>query len=107
MSNRCCLLLLLVLATLVLGRLSSLRPFQLRGIFQGDLVKPEPGELERNEALFIDVRDLLSVDRETCSFHDYQMPIDHFNNKTSLTFKTRYWINDTYYKPGGPVFCKS
>ena len=106
MNNRCCLLLLLVLATPVLGRLSSLRPFQLRANFHGDLVKQEPREVERNEAAFIDVRELLSVDRRTCSFND-QMPIDHFNNKTSLTFKNRFWINDTFYEPGGPVFCKS
>ena len=32
------------------------------------------------------------------------MPIDHFGN-TSATFPNRYWINSTYYKPGGPVFC--
>ncbi|KAI0074677.1 hypothetical protein K474DRAFT_1601127 [Panus rudis PR-1116 ss-1] len=32
-----------------------------------------------------------------------EMPIDHFDNKTSATFQNRYWVNDTYYKPGGPV----
>ena len=32
-----------------------------------------------------------------------QMPIDHFGN-TSGTFKNRYWVNDTYYEAGGPVF---
>ncbi|KAM5544287.1 hypothetical protein V8D89_001947 [Ganoderma adspersum] len=31
------------------------------------------------------------------------MPLDHFAN-TSGTFKNRYWVNDTYYKMGGPVF---
>ncbi|THU93213.1 peptidase S28 [Dendrothele bispora CBS 962.96] len=35
------------------------------------------------------------------------MPLDHFSN-TSLngtsTFQNRYWINATYYEPGGPVF---
>ena len=34
------------------------------------------------------------------------MPLDHFGNATG-TFKNRYWVNDTYYKPGGPVFCAS
>ena len=32
------------------------------------------------------------------------MPIDHFDNTTSETFRNRYWINATYYVPGGPVF---
>ena len=31
------------------------------------------------------------------------MPLDHFAN-TPSTFKNRYWVNDTYYKIGGPVF---
>ncbi|EMD39403.1 hypothetical protein CERSUDRAFT_93435 [Gelatoporia subvermispora B] len=43
------------------------------------------GETAANDALFFD------------------MPLDHFGN-TSGTFKNRYWINDTYYKSGGPVF---
>ncbi|KAI0352085.1 peptidase S28 [Trametes cingulata] len=33
----------------------------------------------------------------------FEMPLDHFGN-TKGTFKNRYWVNDTYYKPGGPVF---
>ncbi|OCH89254.1 hypothetical protein OBBRIDRAFT_732955 [Obba rivulosa] len=45
----------------------------------------ERAETTENEALFFD------------------MPLDHFGN-TSGTFMNRYWINDTYYKPGGPVF---
>ncbi|KAI0730928.1 serine carboxypeptidase S28-domain-containing protein [Earliella scabrosa] len=43
------------------------------------------GETAPNEALFFD------------------MPLDHFGG-TPGTFKNRYWINDTYYQPGGPVF---
>ncbi|EJD00034.1 peptidase S28 [Fomitiporia mediterranea MF3/22] len=31
------------------------------------------------------------------------MLLDHFGNSTE-TFKNRYWINGTYYEPGGPVF---
>ena len=34
------------------------------------------------------------------------MPIDHFGNTTG-TFKNRYWINTTYYEPGGPVFSET
>lgn len=38
------------------------------------------------------------------------MPVDHFHNESkyaphsSGTFNNRYWFDDTYYKPGGPVF---
>ncbi|KAH7868097.1 uncharacterized protein C8R40DRAFT_1178208 [Lentinula edodes] len=35
------------------------------------------------------------------------MPLDHFANSTDdgvTTFQNRYWINATYYEPGGPVF---
>lgn len=36
------------------------------------------------------------------------MPIDHFSNgNDTRTFRNRYWINQTYYQPGGPVFCKT
>ncbi|RPD58936.1 peptidase S28 [Lentinus tigrinus ALCF2SS1-6] len=33
----------------------------------------------------------------------FDMPLDHFGGING-TFKNRYWINDTYYKRGGPVF---
>ncbi|TFK48520.1 peptidase S28 [Heliocybe sulcata] len=33
----------------------------------------------------------------------FDMPIDHFGN-ASGTYPNRYWVNATYYKPGGPVF---
>ncbi|EIN06329.1 peptidase S28 [Punctularia strigosozonata HHB-11173 SS5] len=33
----------------------------------------------------------------------FQMPFDHFGNNSG-TFQNRYWINDTYYEKGGPVF---
>lgn len=33
-----------------------------------------------------------------------QIPIDHFDVEDSRTFSNRYWINDTFYKSGGPVF---
>lgn len=33
----------------------------------------------------------------------FDQPIDH--NDTSIgTFKQRYWVDDRFYKPGGPVF---
>lgn len=33
------------------------------------------------------------------------MPLDHFSNSTQ-SFKNRFWVNSTYYKAGGPVFCE-
>jgi Serine carboxypeptidase S28 len=32
------------------------------------------------------------------------MPVDHFNDHDTRTYKNRYWINDTYYQEGGPIF---
>jgi hypothetical protein len=38
------------------------------------------------------------------------VPVDFFHNETRYephsneTFNLRYWFDDTYYKPGGPVF---
>ncbi|KAK1765193.1 serine carboxypeptidase S28-domain-containing protein [Phialemonium atrogriseum] len=31
------------------------------------------------------------------------IPVDHFNTTDTRTFDNRYFVNDTYYKPGGPV----
>ncbi|CZR68601.1 uncharacterized protein PAC_18500 [Phialocephala subalpina] len=33
-----------------------------------------------------------------------QIPIDHFNMSDTRRFTNRYWMNDTYYRKGGPVF---
>ncbi|XP_054157912.1 putative serine protease K12H4.7 [Oppia nitens] len=34
----------------------------------------------------------------------FDQRLDHFNTSDSRTFKQRYFINDKYYKTGGPVF---
>ncbi|KAJ9134307.1 Peptidase S28 [Pleurostoma richardsiae] len=31
------------------------------------------------------------------------MPVDHFDSSDTRVYNNRYWVNDTYYKPGGPV----
>jgi hypothetical protein len=42
--------------------------------------------------------------------YTFDQPIDHFQTSpryapnTNATFKQRYWFDDTYYKPGGPIF---
>ena len=33
------------------------------------------------------------------------IPIDHFNPNDHRTYKNRYWMNDTYYEKGSPIFC--
>lgn len=33
-----------------------------------------------------------------------ELPIDHFNQSDIRTFSNRYWMNDTHYRNGGPVF---
>ena len=43
-----------------------------------------------------------STDFETLTVV-FQMPLDHFGT-TAGTFKNRYWVNASYYEPGGPVF---
>lgn len=41
--------------------------------------------------------------------YNFSVPVDHFHNETKYEphsddfFDLRYWIDDTYYKPGGPV----
>lgn len=32
------------------------------------------------------------------------LPLDHFNATDTRQFSNRYWINSTFYSPGGPVF---
>lgn len=36
--------------------------------------------------------------------YNFSMPLDHFNASDPRTFNNRYYLNDTYYKPGGLVF---
>lgn len=42
--------------------------------------------------------------------HNISVPVDFFHNETRYephsndSFNLRYWFDDTYYKPGGPVF---
>ncbi|KIW00140.1 uncharacterized protein PV09_08318 [Verruconis gallopava] len=47
---------------------------------------------------------------ESYEAHTIDMPVDHFPDSdryvphTNATFKQRYFFDDTYYQPGGPVF---
>ncbi|TWU70471.1 hypothetical protein ED733_000543 [Metarhizium rileyi] len=41
--------------------------------------------------------------RPTVPGYTFTMPVDHFDSSNRDTFQNRYFVNDTYYKPGGPV----
>lgn len=45
----------------------------------------------------------LSATAKAPSVQYIDIPIDHFHNATKDTFKNRYWYNDTFYEPNGPV----
>ncbi|KAG8906322.1 hypothetical protein FRB99_007102 [Tulasnella sp. 403] len=34
----------------------------------------------------------------------FRQPLDHFNPNISHSFAQRYWVDDRFYRPGGPVF---
>lgn len=36
--------------------------------------------------------------------HDPSFPPPKTSNNNITTFKQRYWLDSTYYKPGGPIF---
>lgn len=35
--------------------------------------------------------------------YNFTMPVDHFDASNKRTYPNRYFVNDTYYKAGGPV----
>lgn len=34
----------------------------------------------------------------------FDQPLDHFDEAVNHTFGQRYWVDDRFYEPGGPVF---
>ncbi|CAG8534702.1 7443_t:CDS:2 [Diversispora eburnea] len=60
---------------------------------------------------FINVLFVLSIDslpnlvkkEDTITPYYYDQYVDHFN-KNSGTFKQKYFVNSTFYKPGAPIF---
>jgi hypothetical protein len=49
------------------------------------------------------------LDKNTRPSYNFSVPVDHFHNDSRYEphsddfYPLRYWIDDTYYKPGGPV----
>jgi len=46
-----------------------------------------------------------TTDATTVESLNVSLPVDHFSNNTK-TFLNRYWVNDEFYKDGGPVMRK-
>lgn len=55
---------------------------------------PLSGSLSRREA---------SINASDYPALTLDIPIDHYNDSDTRTYSNRFWINATYYKPGGPV----
>lgn len=64
------------------------------------------GVTAENMAAFIDVCILITSFSVLLNGNE-QMPLDHFNKTNQDTFKNRYWVNSSYYEPGGPVFSET
>ncbi|KAK5011257.1 hypothetical protein LTR16_005133 [Cryomyces antarcticus] len=47
----------------------------------------------------------ISVNATAYPAHTIPIPIDHYNAADTRTYQNRYWINDEYYRRGGPAFC--
>lgn len=43
------------------------------------------------------------IDAPPVPTYNISMPVDHFDTSNHDTFNNRYFVNDTYYSPGGPV----
>ncbi|TKA73207.1 hypothetical protein B0A49_04241 [Cryomyces minteri] len=46
----------------------------------------------------------ISVNVTAYPAHTISIPIDHYNASDTRKYQNRYWINDEYYRRGGPVF---
>ena len=47
--------------------------------------------------------DTSKPDEGTVPGYNFTIPVDHFDSSNKDTFPNRYFVNDTYYKAGGPV----
>ncbi|KAK0486841.1 peptidase S28 [Armillaria luteobubalina] len=65
---------------------TSLSQVLERSWIRKELLASPDAELSENDARFIEV------------------PLDHFGSDNSSKFLNRYWVNVSYYAPGGPVF---
>ncbi|ORY04434.1 peptidase S28 [Basidiobolus meristosporus CBS 931.73] len=68
-------------------------------------IKRHHAELE-GEDWIQSIPHILARDPTALPEHWFDQKIDHFARKTSV-FKQRYFVNSTYFKPGGPVYLYS
>jgi hypothetical protein len=56
---------------------------------------PSNGHLSRRD---------ISINASDYPAETIQIPTDHYNASDIRAYSNRYWVNSTYYRPGGPVF---
>lgn len=72
------------------------------------LIETRRREREAQQASSIERRDVDPT--KLYKEHNLSVPIDHFHNDSmyephsNSKFNLRYWFDDSFYKPGGPVF---
>lgn len=49
------------------------------------------------------IHDTSDPDESSVPGYNFTIPVDHFDSSNKNTFPNRYFVNDTYYKAGGPV----
>ena len=52
---------------------------------------------------YLDKREI-SVNASDYPAFRINIPVDHYNASDNRMYSNRYWVNDKYYKAGGPVF---
>lgn len=68
------------------------------------LRKPVTGPAHLPKSGGLDARQVASINGSDYPPSWISLPIDHFNDSDPRTFQNRYWVNSTFYEPGGPVF---
>ncbi|KAL7274978.1 hypothetical protein RUND412_002091 [Rhizina undulata] len=57
-----------------------------------------------NEPDGVDGGTFLPASNNSQELQYFELPVDHFGDGSAGTFRNRYWVDDTYYQPGGPIF---
>lgn len=55
------------------------------------------------QSTFLSKREI-SINASDYPAQTLQIPINHYNSCDTRTYSNRFWVNATYYRPGGPVF---
>jgi len=73
------------------------------------LLRPNSARLSDHSLTEIINRNIIKPAREnddlpTATKRYFELPLNHGDPK-SPKFRNSYWVDDTYYSPGGPIFC--